>query len=82
MTYGPQRAVTVEDQDDFAKRALKFSSPNNGLFLEQWIYDYGVLDEYAVNAYWTGRYQDCIKACRQILACISHAGGASGSRIS
>ena len=53
---------------DFAKRALKIPTPNDGLFVEQWIYDYGALDEFAVNAYWTGRYQDCINACRRILA--------------
>ena len=52
---------------DFAKRALKIRRPDDGLFLEQWIYDYGVLDEYAVNAYWIGRYQDCLEACRRLL---------------
>jgi hypothetical protein len=35
----------------FAQRALGMKSPRDGLFLEQWIYDYGVLDEYAATAY-------------------------------
>jgi hypothetical protein len=53
---------------DLAKRALKIASPKDGLYLEQWIYDYGVLDEYAVNAYWSGHYEDCMKVSRRILA--------------
>lgn len=53
---------------DLAERALRIKPPDNGLFIEQWIYDYGILDEYAVNAYWIGRYHDCLKACRRILA--------------
>ena len=31
------------------------------------MYDYGVLDEFAVNAYWTGRYEDCLGACQRLL---------------
>ena len=53
---------------DFAKPALKMTAPETGLNVRQWIYDYGVLDEYAVCAYWIGRYEDCLKACRRILA--------------
>jgi LPS sulfotransferase NodH/glycosyltransferase involved in cell wall biosynthesis len=53
---------------DFAKRALKMTAPETGLFVQQWIYDHGVLDEYAVCAYCIGRYEDCLKACRRILA--------------
>jgi hypothetical protein len=29
---------------------------------------YGGLDEYAVNAYWSERYEECLNACRRILA--------------
>jgi hypothetical protein len=39
--------------------------------LEGWIYEYGVLDEYAVNAYWIGKYAECLKACRKILALLT-----------
>lgn len=52
---------------EFAKRALPIRLPDQGLFLEEWIYQYGVLDEYAVNAYWAGEYGECAKACRKIL---------------
>jgi glycosyltransferase involved in cell wall biosynthesis len=52
---------------DLAKRALQIRLPDDGLFLEEWIYEYGVVDEYAVNAYWIGKYDECLKACRKIL---------------
>jgi hypothetical protein len=30
--------------------------PSGGLFLEPWIYNWALADEYAVNAYWAGNY--------------------------
>ena len=53
---------------DLARRALQIRRPEDALFSEAWIYDHGLLDEYAVNAYWTGRYTDCLEACRKLLA--------------
>ena len=35
---------------------------------ERWIYDYGLRDELAVNAYWSEHYADCITACDQLLS--------------
>jgi glycosyltransferase involved in cell wall biosynthesis len=52
---------------DLAKRGLAIRRPDNALFAEDWIYEYGLLDEYAINAYWTGRYEESLKACRKIL---------------
>ena len=52
---------------DLAKRALHIRFPESGLFLEQWIYEYGVLDEYAITAYWIGKYDDCLGACERLL---------------
>jgi glycosyltransferase involved in cell wall biosynthesis len=52
---------------DLAKRGLAIRRPDNALFAEHWIYEYGLLDEYAINAYWTGRYDESLKACRKIL---------------
>ena len=40
----------------------------DGLFVETWVYDYGLLDEYAVNAYWSGRCRECLDACITLLA--------------
>ncbi|WP_218929733.1 glycosyltransferase family 2 protein [Aquabacterium olei] len=50
----------------FAKRGLG-PRPPSGLFVESWIYDHGLLDELAVNAYWSGRYAECRTACERLL---------------
>jgi hypothetical protein len=47
---------------EIAKPALRLGPPKDGLFVETWIYDYGLLDEFAVNAYWSGHYKDCVEA--------------------
>ena len=52
----------------FAKQALQIPQPAGGLFIETWVYDYGLLDEIAVNAYWTGRYRECLDACQCMLS--------------
>jgi GR25 family glycosyltransferase involved in LPS biosynthesis len=39
-----------------------------GLFIELWIYEYGLLDEYAINAYWSGHYRECLDASLRILS--------------
>ena len=52
---------------DLAKRGLLIKRPDNAFFPEDWIYEYGLLDEYAINAYWIGRYDECLKSCRKIL---------------
>ena len=53
---------------EFAKRGLQIFRPETGLFIQPWIYDYGLLDELAVNAYWCGKYMDCYDACLKLLA--------------
>ena len=53
---------------DLAKRGILIKRPDNAFFPEDWIYEYGLLDEYAINAYWTGRYDECLKSCRRILS--------------
>jgi glycosyltransferase involved in cell wall biosynthesis len=51
----------------FAKRASEIAQPSSGLFIEPWVYEYGILDELAVTAYWTGNYDQCVAACRRLL---------------
>lgn len=53
---------------EIAKSALGLSLPDDGLFVEPWIYDYGLLDEFSVNAYWAGHYRDCLDAALRALA--------------
>ena len=50
-----------------AKDGLAIAKPAGGLFIETWIYDYGLLDEFAVNAYWIGLADDCLHSCERLL---------------
>ena len=52
---------------DLARQALGVQSPVGGLFAEPWVYETGLLDEYAVNAYWSGHYAECLDACIKLL---------------
>jgi glycosyltransferase involved in cell wall biosynthesis len=52
---------------EIAKRGLALSPPKDGLFVEDWIYEYGLLDEFSVNAYWSGHHRDCLDASLKIL---------------
>ena len=52
----------------YARAGFKIPLPAGGLFVEPWIYAWGMLDELSVNAYWTGRYQESLDTCRALLA--------------
>ncbi|WP_041450995.1 glycosyltransferase [Hoyosella subflava] len=51
-----------------AKYAVDTSWSRTGLFVEEWIHDYGLLDEYALVAYWSGHYRESHDAWRQLLS--------------
>ena len=51
-----------------AQKGLTLACPDDGLFVHDWIYDYGLRDELAVAAYWTGRYAECADACERLLS--------------
>ena len=53
---------------EFAAQGLAIAHPNNALAVEDWIYEYGLLDELAINAYWSGKYAECVSACDQLLS--------------
>ncbi len=50
-----------------ATPGLRLAVPETGLYIENWIYEYGLLDEFSVLCYWTGRYQECLDAATRIL---------------
>jgi glycosyltransferase involved in cell wall biosynthesis len=52
---------------EIARSGLHLKQPD-GLFIEPWVYDYGLRDEYAVNAYWAGFYLESLEANLQLLA--------------
>ncbi len=51
-----------------ASKGLDAEMPNDGLFVEKWIYDYGLLFEYSICSYWVGKYRESLKACDKLLA--------------
>ena len=53
---------------EFAAQGLTIAHPTNAPAVEDWIYEYGLLDELAVNAYWTGKYAECVDACDRLLS--------------
>ena len=38
-----------------------------GLFVESWMWDYGLDDEYSVSCYWTEHYQEGLKLCEELI---------------
>jgi glycosyltransferase involved in cell wall biosynthesis len=52
---------------EIAIRGLGKTYQNGSLFGEPFVYQVGLLDEFAVNAYWTENYLHCIQSCLQIL---------------
>jgi tetratricopeptide (TPR) repeat protein len=53
---------------EIARPGIDLPMPGSGLFIEPWIYQWGLLDEFAVNAYWSGDHQGCLDACLRMLA--------------
>jgi glycosyltransferase involved in cell wall biosynthesis len=53
---------------EVARRGLDRPMPNGGLFLEPWIYQFGLKDEFAINAYWAGHYLESLEANIALLA--------------
>lgn len=51
-----------------AKAGSTLSEPASGLFLSKWVYDYGLLDKLAINAYWSNHHSECVDACLKLLA--------------
>lgn len=50
----------------FAKRGLEIPYSNDTLFVNPAVYQWRLLDEYAVSAYWAGHYQESRGACEEI----------------
>jgi glycosyltransferase involved in cell wall biosynthesis len=51
-----------------AKQVLHLRNPQRGLFVEAWIYQYGLRDELSVLAYWIGNYAESLDLCLSLLA--------------
>lgn len=64
-----------EEGYQLARRGLDIPLRTDALFVEPWIYEYGLLDELAVNGYWSGHYRECLDASLKILATGKLSGG-------
>jgi tetratricopeptide (TPR) repeat protein len=51
----------------FAARGLGRPIPPDLLFVEPWVYRWGLLFEYSISAYWTGDARRALAACAQLL---------------
>lgn len=51
----------------YAKIGLDLPYPSDILFLEHWVYEWGLLMEYSLAAYWLGIYSEAEKATRQLI---------------
>ena len=57
-----------EEGFQLARRGLAIPLPAEGLFLEAWIYAFGLLDELCVNGYWSCHYREGLDAALQLLS--------------
>ena len=56
----------------FARAGIQLPRPNDRLFVAQEIYDWRMLDEFGVAAYWIANYSECKDACEEILLRLQH----------
>lgn len=50
-----------------AARGIGIPVPDDTLFVHRWVYEWGLLFEYSIAAYWTGRQQAALDACDRLL---------------
>lgn len=48
--------------------ALTIKQPDDPLFVESWMYDYGILLEHSICAYWIDKHSEALQSSMQILA--------------
>jgi glycosyltransferase involved in cell wall biosynthesis len=56
------------DGQEIARRGIDLALPDHGLFIQPWVYRYGILDEFAINAYWAGAYREPLDTSLKLLA--------------
>ncbi len=49
-------------------QGMKIPLPKDILFVEKWIYDYGLKTECSVSSYWVGKYEESQRLCKELLA--------------
>lgn len=49
------------------QEAIKINKPEIGLFLEDWVYSYGVFDEFSIVSYYCGRFDVSKQYCERLM---------------
>ena len=52
---------------EISQKALLIKKPSDILFVEHWIYDWGLLFEFSISAYWVHRYNEALLASLLLL---------------
>jgi len=52
----------------FAREAVAISRPPDILFVDEGTYTWRAKDEYSIACYWTGRYEESMRVCKELLA--------------
>lgn len=63
-----RRAENYFEAYKAARKGIHIRSSNDNLFVEQWIYDYGLLLEFSISAYWTENYFEALLASYLLLS--------------
>jgi tetratricopeptide (TPR) repeat protein len=50
-----------------AQRGIRIEQPDDILFVEPWVYRWGLLFEFSISAYWVGRPSSALTACDRLL---------------
>ncbi|MFO1133136.1 MAG: glycosyltransferase family 2 protein [Hyphomicrobiales bacterium] len=62
-----RRKKLYEQGVEIARSGLGMPAPETALFAEPAVYVTGLLDEFAVNAYWAGQFSESLDACLKLL---------------
>jgi hypothetical protein len=57
--YHPAHMIT--------QRGIATPIPNDVLFVHRWMYEWGMLFEHSIAAYWVGRPRAALEACNRLL---------------
>jgi len=49
------------------KHGITIPLTDTSLFVESWVYDYGLLDEFSIVAFWAGHFEESKIACERLL---------------
>lgn len=50
------------------KHAINLTYPEGSLFSEKYVYDYAILDEFSIVAFWAGHFEESKIACERLLS--------------